>query len=272
MMHKLSQAVAYVTLAVLGGFAAEVSAQESATLRGRVTTDSGQTPLEGVEVVIEGSGRATRSDVQGRYLLTLPPSDLAFVLVRHPGFGPVRDSLRLRAGAEVARDFDLVRLRTTLAGVEVTGERLNIALRDFERRRTGSGKFMVRSEIERTGAQTFESLVRAHIGGFSLVRIPNRGMAIVGRRGNEISLSGGGRSFDNVPDRCYSQIFVNGQRLYAYQRPPSAPPTLDEFDVTRIVALEFYRGAAETPTEFSGPSAACGTVAIWTHLPDPSSR
>lgn len=270
---KLQLRAAAIVLAVVVAFpSTKVVAQDvsQATLRGRITTDSGRTPLEGVEVTIGGLGRSTRTSADGRYSLASLPNELIVVLVRHPGFGPVRDSVTLQRGVETERNFELGRLTTTLAGVEVTGERLNVALRDFERRRKGSGKFMVKADIERTGAQSFESLVRSHIGGFTLVRIRNRGMAVVGRRAIDLSLTGPRTGMDGTPDRCYSQIFVNGQRVYAYQSPPTAPPTLDEFDVTKIVALEFYRGAAETPTEFSGPSAACGTVAIWTHLPEPS--
>ena len=167
--------------------------------------------------------------------------------------------------------MSLVRLPTTLAAVEVVeaAEAPNPALRDFERRSKGTGKFLRRADIERLGTKSLESVIRSHIGGFSLVRLPNGGMAVAGKRGNELSLSPRPGREPGLADRCYSQVFVNGQRLYAYQSPPSMPPRLDDFDIDRIVAIEFYRGPAETPSEFSGPSAACGTVAIWAYIMEP---
>lgn len=239
-----------------------------ATLRGRVTTDTGRRALEGVEIRVEARTTAARSGAGGRFVLSIPNGGPITVLVRHPGFRPVLDSVALEPGAELERNFELTPLPTSLAAVEIREEGgiAGAALRDFERRRKGSGKFLVQADIERIGTKSLESLIRSHIGGFSLVRLPNGGMAVAGKRGNELSLTNRPPREPGLPDRCYAQVFVNGQRLYAYQSPPSMPPRLDDFDLDRIVALEFYRGPAETPTEFSGPSAACGTIAIWSHL------
>ena len=241
-------------------------------IRGRVTTDSARRALRGVEILLEGGSTVARTGEDGRFTLSTSAPGLITVLVRHPGFRPVRDSIRFEAGTALERDFSLVPVPTTLANVEIReeGGLANAALRDFDRRRKGTGKFLVRADIERIGTKSLESLIRAHIGGFSLVRLPNGGMAVAGKRGNELSLTNRPAREPGLPDRCYAQVFVNGQRLYAYQSPPSMPPRLDDFDIERIVALEFYRGPAETPTEFSGPSAACGTIAIWTHLASPS--
>lgn len=142
-----------------------------------------------------------------------------------------------------------------------------MGFRDFERRSLGSGRFLRRADIEAIGAKTLESIIRSRIPGFAFVRLPNGGVALAGRRGNEFSLVRRPSREEGLADRCYSQVFVNGQRLYAYSAPPSMPPRLDDFDPAEIIAIEFCRGPAETPTEFSGPSAACGTVAIWTGPP-----
>ncbi len=251
-----------------------LAAQDAAraTIHGRVTTDSGQRLLAGVEILVEGSAAAVRSGQDGRFILSASVAGPVMVLVRHPGFRPLRDSIHVEGSAAVERNFDLVPLATKLAGVEVReeGGLTNAAFRDFDRRRKGTGKFLVQADIERIGTKSLESLIRGHIGGFSLVRLPNGGVAVAGKRRNELSLTNRPAREPGLPDRCYAEVFVNGQRFYAYQSPPSMPPRLDDFDLERIVALEFYRGPAETPTEFSGPSAACGTIAIWTHVATPT--
>ena len=42
------------------------------------------------------------------------------------------------------------------------------------------------------------------------------------------------------------------------------PPDIGAFLVTDVAGVEIYRGPAETPTQFSGPNATCGTIVIWT--------
>lgn len=245
-----------------------VSAQTTTSLRGQITTDSGTRPLPEVEITLENRNLTTRADAHGRFSFASLAPGAVVVLIRHPGFRPLRDSLHVEPGANVERTFDLTRVPTTLAGVEVreTGGITALALRDFERRRKGSGKFLVQDDIRRLGTTSLESLIRARIGGFSFVKLPNGGVGLAGRRGNELTLAPRPPREPGLADRCYAQVFVNGQRVYAYSSPPAMPPRLDHFDVDRIVALEFYRGPAETPTEFSGPSAACGTIAIWTDM------
>lgn len=159
----------------------DLSAQvPNATVRGTVATDSGRRALEGVEVLIEERSLVVRSGSDGRYRLQVPDTGVVVLLVRHPGYSPVRDTVRLQRSVEVERNFVLVAVPTVLAGVEVRekGGVGNVALRDFERRRKGTGKFLVQADIERIGTKSLESLIRGHIGGFSLVRLPNGGTAV----------------------------------------------------------------------------------------------
>lgn len=43
-----------------------------------------------------------------------------------------------------------------------------------------------------------------------------------------------------------------------------APPVIDQFSAVELDAIEVYRGASETPIEFGGRGAGCGTVLLWT--------
>jgi hypothetical protein len=60
------------------------------------------------------------------------------------------------------------------------------------------------------------------------------------------------------------QVFVDGAKVW-YPSPsqPNPPPDMEEFRASEIAGVEIYRGAAETPLEFSGPTASCGTIVIW---------
>lgn len=248
--------------------ASPISAQPSRDLlvTGRVLDASDRRALPGVQVT--AGTRSVRTDSTGSFRLLTTDTALVVLQLRAPGYRARSDTLNPLTYAGAPLELLLERTAQTLAEVEVRAksEIVAVELRDFERRSAGSGKFLRRADIEAIGAQTLESLIRSRIPGFSLVRLPNGGVAVAGRRGNELSLVKRPPREEGLADRCYSQVFVNGQRIYAYSAPPSMPPRLDDFDPARIVALEFYRGPAETPTEFSGPSAACGTIAVWTHL------
>lgn len=238
-------------------------------IHGRVVDVRDGSGLPGVEVLERQAGRSVRTDPAGAFRLVVDATDRLILLVRAPGYRPAEDTLLLATYAGESRLIALDRAAQSLSEVEIRerGGVGNTGLRDFDRRSLGSGRFLRRADIEAIGARSLESIIRSRIPGFAFVRLPNGGVAIAGRRSNELSLVKRPPREEGLADRCYSQVFVNGQRLYAYSAPPSMPPRLDDFDPAEIVALEFYRGPAETPTEFSGPSAACGTVAIWTQLP-----
>ena len=157
--------------------AAQDVATWTSTLRGRITTDGGRRTLEGVEIRVEGRATVARSGAGGRFVLSIPNGGPITVFVRHPGFRPVLDSVAIESGEELERNFELTPLPTSLAAVEIREEGgiAGAALRDFERRRKGSGKFLVQADIERIGTKSLESLIRSHIGGFSLVRLPTAG-------------------------------------------------------------------------------------------------
>ncbi len=62
---------------------------------------------------------------------------------------------------------------------------------------------------------------------------------------------------------CYAQVILDGVRVYQ--------PEKDErlFDVNTISpterqAVEFVPGPAETPAEYGGTGASCGTLVLWT--------
>lgn len=238
-------------------------------IRGVITSDSGRKPVLGAQVQLRERSRGTVTDSTGHFELRDVARGTWHIEIRFFGHAPYSESVSLNDSDTVSVSINLTPAPVSLSGVIVTarGEELPFQLRDFARRRElGGGKFFTRKQLERSGAQTLETFLRARVGGFSFVRLPNGRTALAGKRANELTLSPRRPRVDGLEDRCYVQVFINGQKTYQYISPPFQPPSLDEFPITDLSAIELYRGAADTPTELSGPSAACGTLAIWNNV------
>jgi hypothetical protein len=178
----------------------------------------------------------------------------------------LEDTVRVVADSALELRYRLTPIPVPLAPVTIVADsvvELSPLMADFRRRRAGkTGKFLTRAEIAKIGSQSLASLVRGHIGGFDIVRHPSgMGSVVASRRAaGPKSFTRGGSS----ANECYSNVWINGQLIYHANA--GNPPRLEDFDVTHLNGLEFYRGAAETPLEFNTMSAACGTLVIWMDL------
>jgi hypothetical protein len=245
------------------------SQSRGAIFHGRVTTDSGRTAVEGVEV--QFSARSVRSDSAGRYrLFDLEPGKYS-VVVRHPRFRPITGDVTLAEGDSIQWNFDLVLVNVALDPVVVSGRGDPLGhpgLVDFQRRKeTTHGKFLTGEEIERIGAQTLESVIRTRIPGFDFVKLPNGGTGLAGKRAGQLTLQPRAPRVEGLADRCYAQVYVNGQLIYRYRPPPDRPPSLEDFNPKLIRAIEFYRGPSDTPPELNSTGSSCGTMVIWMDIP-----
>jgi hypothetical protein len=191
--------------------------------------------------------------------------------VRHPKFGAseqaVRvaptDTLDLRVVlTPLAPEMPVLPTVAISATADVGSSPL---LNDFRRRRqNNNGTFLTAADIQKIGSQSLRSLAQGHVGGFDLLRHPSgMGTAFGSRRAPAPR-----RLVQNgpAPNECYSNVWVNGQLVYYTSPIRQDPPRLEDFELSRITALEFYRGAAETPLELNAMSAACGTVVLWVDL------
>ncbi|MBL8982305.1 MAG: TonB-dependent receptor plug domain-containing protein [Gemmatimonadetes bacterium] len=88
------------------------------------------------------------------------------------------------------------------------------------------------------------------------------GFRVTGTQGKAVLMSTRGRGSIRT-GACYSQLVVDGARWWApgdFQQPPS----VDDFTVDLIEAIEVYPGPADTPPAYAGLGATCGTLVIWT--------
>ncbi|HJU72647.1 MAG TPA: carboxypeptidase-like regulatory domain-containing protein [Gemmatimonadaceae bacterium] len=248
---------------------APAQAAQQASIRGQVNADSSGTPVSGAEVSVVEISRTVRSSAAGEFAFDDLQPGLYLLRVRYPGFTPLEDTVRAVAGETVRVRYRITRIAVALTPVTVVADsvvELSALMADFRRRReTANGKFLTAAEIRKIGSQSLVSLVRGHVGGFDLVRHPSgMGTAFASRR------AAAPKSFERGArpgNECYSSVWINGQLIYTSSPGKlQDPPRIEDFDVTHLNGLEFYRSAAETPLEFNAMTAACGTVVIWMDL------
>lgn len=121
--------VAWLALAIpLGlaiGAATPASAQEPATITGRVTARETGAPLNGATVFLEQLQIGAQTDDEGRYTLSVPAARATgqsdTLTVRRIGYQPTSVGVTLAAGAQLTHDFAITANPLRLGEVVVTG-------------------------------------------------------------------------------------------------------------------------------------------------------
>lgn len=62
---------------------------------------------------------------------------------------------------------------------------------------------------------------------------------------------------------CYAQVYLDGVQVY------TPAPDVKLFDLNTLQpdllkGVEFFPGPAETPAQYGGTGASCGTLLLWT--------
>lgn len=233
-------------------------AQGGATLSGAVKDRSTGQPIAGAELILVRDSRKVLTDSVGRYRFPdLPPGINQFI-VRAPGFpaGAISEAL-----APDLMTVRLIELDSTAAGreaqtldqvtVSAAAPEINYRLADFERRRrTGRGQYLTDEEIQRSGANNLHEVVRA-MRGVTL----NCGY----RTGLDCRIH-----MVRAPLNCSPDYVIDNHTNNDFG--PLTP-------IRDIVALEVYTGPSDAPGEYTGSTAGCGVIVIWTRAgPSPRDR
>lgn len=96
---------------------------QSGAVTGQVIDGNSGLVLSGAEVSIEGQGRATFSDRNGRYLIVSVPAGTQSVRIRYLGYAEVTATVQVTAGGVATLNFRLDARALELAGIDVTGRR-----------------------------------------------------------------------------------------------------------------------------------------------------
>ncbi len=112
-----------IAAAVAGLSPAIASAQQPATITGRVLTEAGA-PIQSASVAIGALNLGAYSDAEGAFRVSVPAdkaTGVVTVTARRVGYQPRSMQLTLEPGAAVTQDFVLVAAPTQLTGIVVTG-------------------------------------------------------------------------------------------------------------------------------------------------------
>lgn len=223
----------------------------AARFYGIVRDAATQAPIAGARISSPSVTGVTVTDSAGRFNVPAVPPGLVRFFVVAPSFPRANLVLAFAAGEEMERVLEL----DSSSVVEepepqarpipqVTVEATPLAplwIRDFERRReTGRGQYVTREEIEARNYNRLSDVMQV-------------------MRGVTLDCGGGGSGCQvrmvRAPMQCYPEYWVDGQLNNAWG--PVIP-------VRDVEALEVYTGPSDTPGEFAGRNAGCGTIVIWT--------
>ena len=225
------------------------------TLRGFVVTMPGDRPVPGAVVTLLEAHRSATASALGAYeFVGLAPGTYS-IGVRRIGFVPLFAQLDLQAGKVIEADLELDQIKFQTLDRVIVADRAPDVTGFAERKRTSAGgTFLTASLFDSLGAEPLFAVLEGRIAGARIVRSGSGGEYRLATARGLTGLGAGGS--------CYSQVFVDGIRIYT---PGSSQPVPDlrEFDTQQLEGVEFYAGPATTPPQFGGSGAACGTLLIW---------
>lgn len=220
---------------------------------GRVIDRGTGRPVATATISVVGENSRTQTDPDGYFRLDdVLPGDHV-VEIEHLGFQAVAELVSIVADRTVD-------LRVELSADPIALEPLVVtALRDrrlerrgfYDRRtwsdRTGLGTFFDPSDIEQMAPAVTSSLLR---------QAPGIDVRCTGARNCRVGTARSGE--------CEQMdIYVNGTLTLGAGR--TDPLSIDELvRPSEIAGVEVYSGASSVPAEFSGTTAQCGAVVIWT--------
>jgi outer membrane receptor protein involved in Fe transport len=235
-------------LLVLTAHRAEPQARNTAVLEIRVRSAAEAQALEGALVVVRGTGLAGTTDHDGLVLIHGVSDGTRVVDVRLLGYAPLSRSVAFHADSTSAILFELAVQPIGLDSVQAaaTARRSNLMRRGFyERKRSGSGTFLTRDEIERFQPRFLSDVLR-RVGGVQ-VGSSSRGLPSTQMRGQQ-----------SIAGSCPVQYYVDGVLTTAY--------SIDEMRPEDIDGIEVYRGAASIPASFKRGTASCGVILLWSRV------
>lgn len=218
------------------------------SIRG-VVHDSLGFPVVGASVLISPGGSIHRTDSEGRFLARNAPVGSVTISVRRFGFSPIRSTVSVPVGTELAVDLPMQRLAQRLPEVEVTADNQcpRFAIEGILcRREAGLGLFMNREEILAKGeGNNFPDLLLRDVPGSrqDVDRSPTAVDSIVGFRCWTLIVDGGfplsSRPIRGVQDMYAIEVF----------QPPGIPPEYEHWT----------RGTSRPGQKDS----TCAVVVVW---------
>jgi hypothetical protein len=272
---------------------AALSAQGASVLSGRIV-DSAGAPIRGATVRVPQLERTATADSTGQFKIDGLPSGRVTIVGEAPGFVGKRVEVTIPASGTVEQPFSLVPNAHVLANVEVrarTRKQLPLKLHEFAMRRNAStaGRFLGPEDLTKFNGRPLTDALKTVMVGARFQRNAQGEMNIISSRSlNPASI----RQSANIKP-CGIQIWEDGALLsdpnqsLEVMLPPRSGGTENasrsistmkvgadhDYDVSNLLsnnymAVEYYSDLASTPPGFRTGTPSCGTLVLWTRVPD----
>ena len=266
-------------------------AEDSGTLTGLILDADSEEPVEGATVVLPGLRRMVSTNSLGRFTIpSLPPGTVAMEVTRL-GYAEVDGEVSIEPGETTETRITMATEAIPLDPITVVAIRQRIDLAgmdDFERRyHSGWGQFILQDEIQRRMPNKLTQMLYE-----TGVQVANDGRAIYMRRtgcGPMVYIDGikvthmsrskslmgayGGARTTAIP---FNPLIRQGARARFLGNENPATEAADAVNnlvhPMDVVAVEIYRGPAETPGQYLDSNAQCGVILIWTRRGNISGR
>lgn len=215
----------------------------SAVLTGRVVSAMTGGPLQDARVLLKGSQRGDFTDAEGRFRIDDVPPGRDTVEVRLIGFASQTAPLELTPDRMTRAVFSLSETVLRIEDIEVTVERrvpTGRLLGFEERRQLGHGAFIGPEELDESNAVHSSDILRT-VPGVSVGAYRMGGTAV---------------RITRYQRMCRPYVWLDGMPMGQYD--------IDNLRPGDLLAIEIYRGPAETPARFQKRGGQCGTMVIWT--------
>lgn len=216
-----------------------------ASIVGRVTEANTGAPVQGAEVVLEGTSHAALSNESGLFRLEGLPSGHHTLSVHYLGMRSKEFPVQISARQSLDVSFQLETKVLPVAELVVTVDQTTPVskLTGFYRRsEQGPGYFLTRADIEDMSATRSTDLLR---------RVPGLDIGARNRAGfTPVTM---GRR-----DGCVPRFYVDGAFTAYFD--------IDNLQPRDIAGIEVYRGNSEVPIRFKHGDR-CGVIVVWTRDP-----
>lgn len=239
---------------------------QTASLRGKVLTDSLERPIAGVRVAIDELKIQAMSDSLGNFLLINVPPGAHIVTAKKIGFGALATRVRFGANDKLEADFLMTVNAQALPDVKVEAKApVRAKLVDFEERRAlgAGGRFLTQADFDKRAWSSMSDVLRSSVPGLEIRRdasFGSRAYAVGGR----LQVPGG--AFTNggaAPGPCFAAVVLDG--AFVYQGHGGEPLfDINSIPPSVIAGLEYYSSAASMPAKYNGTRGTCGLMMIWT--------
>jgi len=247
-----------VVLATSLGLTATAAGQRATrTIKGSIVDSANHKPISQAVIYLGRWSTAQRTGGNGTFRVTAP-IDPALLLVRRPGYVP---AVVLVVEGDSGSELDLG--MTSMRKVKTDADRADAQnadvsvypeLTQFYDHKTHyrQGLFFTPDDLQRSGGGLF-TLIRQKPNFHFICYVTRRGDVDCGQeasRGRTSIMNPNPRSAEQEP--CLMVVLTNAL---------GPQQTLDEFQLSDVLAVEAYPHPGVTPPEFTG--SPCATVILW---------